>query len=501
MKAMEKELKKFHFPQILVDLHRNRKTGTLTVLIPAGATKNVYLDRGNAVFASSTDEDDRLGETLIKLGKITFEHYERSVELLKETGKRQGTILVELGYLTPKDLVLGVKSQVREIIYSLFEFEDAEYEFNEGQLPTREVITLQMSMGNLVYEGMKRIHNVVRIKREMPAMNAVLKSNEDSAMLFQDIVFSSRDKAMLATIDGTKTVKELIDSTASATFEAMKTLYILYVAGFIEEQKNVVKPEEHIPVSEETAQSPDIEGEAFDDRVNERYSNLYKLSPHDLLDIDEKSDANTVQRNFYRLSKEFHPDQYVSSTDPLMMDKLIIISEEIQKAYMLLKEDDKRRDYFQAISKNSQDTVSEHHAEEEFKSELSKVSDEIFSFREASDETKIESKNNAESLNGIPFDEPPALADYNSFEEQYEGVTEKGEEEVFTPYVATDEPESAKEWQGASTYDARSDEPPTLLDYTVEEQYEDAAAQMNEEIPSSVKAYLEPDNNISRDDS
>ena len=156
MKAMEKELKKFHFPQILVDLHRNRTTGTLTVVIPAGATKKVYLDRGNAVFASSTDEDDRLGETLIKLGKITFEQYDRSVELLKETGKRQGTILVELGYLTPKDLVLGVKSQVREIIYSLFEVEDAEYEFDEGQLPNREVITLQMSMGNLVYEGMKR---------------------------------------------------------------------------------------------------------------------------------------------------------------------------------------------------------------------------------------------------------------------------------------------------------------------------------------------------------
>src|SRR4030042_502853 len=180
MNAIEKEIKKFHFPQILVDLHRNQKTGTLTVNTD-DVTKKVYMEKGNAVFASSTDEDERLGETLIKLGKITIEQYDRSVELLKETGKRQGTILVELGYLTPKDLVLGVKSQVREIIYSLFEVEDAEYEFDEGQLPTREVITLQMSMGNLVYEGMKRIHNVVRIKREMPAMNAVLKSNEDSA--------------------------------------------------------------------------------------------------------------------------------------------------------------------------------------------------------------------------------------------------------------------------------------------------------------------------------
>src|SRR4030043_2316072 len=106
MKDIEKELKKFNFPQILVDLYRNQKTGSLTVNT-GDVTKKVYMEKGNAVFASSTDEDERLGETLIKLGKITIEQYDRSVELLKETGKRQGTILVEFGFLPPRDLVLG----------------------------------------------------------------------------------------------------------------------------------------------------------------------------------------------------------------------------------------------------------------------------------------------------------------------------------------------------------------------------------------------------------
>lgn len=400
MKAIGKGQKKFNFPQILIDLYRNQKTGSLTVNT-GDVTKKVYMEKGNAVFASSTDEDERLGEILIKLGKITIEQYDRSVELFKETGKRQGTILVELGYLTPKDIVLGVKSQVREIIYSLFQIEDAEYEFDEGQLPNREVITLQMSMGNLIYEGMKRINNVVRIKREIPDMNAVLELNEDPMSLFQDIVLSHRDKAMLTMIDGTKTVKEIIDSTSTATFEAMKTLYVLYVAGFVEKQEKVEESEEQTMVSAEPVQSLHTEEEAFVERVNELYSNLYKLDAHDLLEIDEKSDANTVQRNFYRLLKEFHPDQYGFSTDPLMLDKLIIISEEIQKAYMLLKEDDKRRDYFQALSKYSEDTVSV----------------------------------------------------------------------------------------------------PPQRKYTVEEQYEDAAAQMNEEIISSIKAYIETDIELPRDDS
>ena len=75
---------------------------------------------------------------------------------------------MELGYLTPKDLFWGVKYQVKEIIYSLFQLEDGECEFIEGDVPTDEVITLKMSMGNLIHEGVKRIDNWTRIRREMP---------------------------------------------------------------------------------------------------------------------------------------------------------------------------------------------------------------------------------------------------------------------------------------------------------------------------------------------
>jgi len=43
------------------------------------------------------------------------------------TGKKQGAILVELGYLSPKDLFWGVKFQVHEIILSLFRWGTGEF--------------------------------------------------------------------------------------------------------------------------------------------------------------------------------------------------------------------------------------------------------------------------------------------------------------------------------------------------------------------------------------
>src|SRR4030042_971344 len=229
-------IKKISLPKILTYLHRNRKTGTLIVTTPV-FTKKIYFMKGDAIFASSTYEDDRLGEMLVKAGKITMKQYDASVELLKKTGKRQGSILLELGYLTPKKLFWGVKYQVKEIIYSLFQLENAEYVFGELETPLQEAITLKMSMGNLIYEGVKRIDNWTRIREEMPNTETVLKLSTDPVKLFQDVELSSQDKKMLSMVNGTKTIKRLINRSGMSSFEAIKILYALWSIGIIEPGK------------------------------------------------------------------------------------------------------------------------------------------------------------------------------------------------------------------------------------------------------------------------
>lgn len=341
-------MKDVGFPKLLVYLNRNRKTGILTVKTPS-STKKIYIHKGDAVFASSTDDDERLGETLIKMGKITLEQYDRSVEILKKTGKRQGDILVELGYLTPQDIVWGVKYQVKDIIYSLFQLQDAEYEFIERELSSAALITLKMSMGNLIYEGVKRIENLNRIRKELPDMNTVLTLSSDPVSLFQDVVFSSSDKKMLFMVDGKKTVKEIIDSSFSNSFQAMKTLYVLWSTGILEERKNGLEGAQDTLSLDDILNAFHEEEEALLKRINEVYANLGRLDPNELLEIDEQSDGDTVLNNYYKLVKEFHPDRYLSINDLSIKDKVISILEATTKAYSLLKDDDKRRDYFHKL--------------------------------------------------------------------------------------------------------------------------------------------------------
>jgi hypothetical protein len=338
-------IKDIGFPKLLVYLNRNRKTGILTVKTPS-FTKKIYLHKGDAVFASSNDEDDRLGETLMKMGKITLEQYDKSVELLKKTGKRQGDILVELGYLTPQDIIWGVKYQVKDIIYSLFYLRDVEYEFIEKEIPSDGIITLKMSMGNLIYEGVKRIDNLNRILKGLPDMDAVLTLSTDPVSLFQDVVFSSLDKKMLFMVDGKKTVKELIDGSSPNSFHAMKTLYILWSTGILEERK--VGSEE----TGETVSLDDIlkafheEEDSFLKKIDELYLNLNIINMGELLKIDEQSDVETVKNNYYKLVKEYHPDRYLTADDPSIKDKVIVILEAVTNAYTLLKNDERRKNYF-----------------------------------------------------------------------------------------------------------------------------------------------------------
>jgi tetratricopeptide (TPR) repeat protein len=365
--------------RLLVQLNRNRMTGTLA-LTTASCEKKIYLSDGDVIFASSTYEDDRLGEMLLKAGKITVDQYDKSVEILKSTkNKRQGAILVELGYLTPKDLFWGVKYQVKEIIHSMFIVEEGNYAFSEGELPTHEVITLRMSIGNLIYAGVNKIVTWTRIRREMPHTDSVLKLSEDPLSLFQDIELTPQDRKILSLVDGKRTIKEVIDSSWLGSFEALKVLYVLWSIGMLEEQvsaekktgrkKGEGKTGDNVTLKDVLTPRSD-EDEILLGKVDKLYAQISSIPLTELLEVEGKCDSETIKRNYYRLAKEFHPDRYFCSTDPSVKIKLTTIFDALTKAYNVLKDDRKRDEYFASLlapKQNEKALDSDARAAEQFR--------------------------------------------------------------------------------------------------------------------------------------
>lgn len=362
-------LKDFSLTMILIELNRDRATGTLSVTTPL-FTKNIYVRDGSVIFASSTFEDDRLGEMLVKAGKISLEQYDKSVEILKASGKRQGAILVDLGYITPKDLFWGVKYQVKEIIYSLFQLEEGVYEFNENAVPPDEVITLKISMNNLIYEGVGRIDNITRIRREMPGVKTVFKLNEDSVGIFKGIDLSSNDRTILSLVDGKRSINQLIEESRMNSFDVMKTLYVLWSTGFIVEREMPVEAqEETVDIGEEILDAVTEEDRALKKKTEELYEKLNDMGPAELLQIHERSTPEEIKRNYYRLAKEFHPDRVFDSGDTELKDKVTAIFDSATKAYDTMKDEAKRAEYFRSLGKVKKEEEDTHASlfEEQFK--------------------------------------------------------------------------------------------------------------------------------------
>src|SRR5687768_91023 len=160
-------------PEILQHLKLSHATGILT-LVSGGARKALYVRDGRVVFASSNLPNDRLGELLLREGKITVEEYEASIKAITK-GKRQGKVLVEMGALSPKDLWEGVQFQVQEIVYSVFQWDDGTFHFEASSLPEKERITVDLDIQDLILAGLRRVDAGGRVQGRFPEGDVVLE--------------------------------------------------------------------------------------------------------------------------------------------------------------------------------------------------------------------------------------------------------------------------------------------------------------------------------------
>jgi hypothetical protein len=212
-------------PDILQHLRMSRSTGILS-LVAGGARKALYLKDGRVVFASSNLPNDRLGEILIREGKITVEEYDASIKAISK-GKRQGKVLVEMGALSPKDLWEGVQFQVQEIVYSIFQWDDGQFHFEESQLPEKERITVDLNVVDLILAGVRRVDASGAVQSRYPEGDLVLERLPDEV----PNSLEPYEQHVLQLVDGERSVSDICRESEIGDNETLKVLYALLCTG------------------------------------------------------------------------------------------------------------------------------------------------------------------------------------------------------------------------------------------------------------------------------
>jgi len=388
-------------PKILTHLQRQKKTGVLLVW-RNDQHKSIFIKDGDIIFATSKYQDDWLGEVLLKAGRISLNQYEVASEVTRTTKKRFGTVLLEQGALTAKDLFSAVTSQVKDIILSLFTWLDGEYRFEEGPLPTQEIITLKMSTGNLILDGIRRINDFVRLRNELPPLSTVLQMTTDPLVLFQDIDLKESERKLLVLIDGKNTISEIFAASELPAFETLKLLAFFLSIGLAEfvvihpaekpsvhaaptapersreprteapsspspelheavkpgpgledqlleevkqvQQEAVVEGREQIFKPEQTSTDAQ-ESQKTKQKIRQAYESLQHQDFYQVLGLERTATRDQIKRAYFHLAKEYHPDRHFQAGLEELTPQLEALFRGITEAYDTLLIERKRQEY------------------------------------------------------------------------------------------------------------------------------------------------------------
>lgn len=291
-------LDEYALPDILSILGKRKVTGMLRVE-QNQIIKVIYLKDGTISFASSNDLKDRLGEILINLGKITRAQLDDAIQRLKPNISL-GKMLVQLGYLSGKDLLIGAQKQSELIIISLFNWSNGNYSFIEGPLP-KQLVDLKMDLNKIIYQGI--LANATRewVLKHIGSMESIFKLKYEEEKIYEKLQMSEEEKSIVPFLNGKRTLSEISSFSKLEDFQICKIVAALKLLGFAEKiETKIITPEKLLiqqekikpPISEEETvfESEEVQKEFHQEKV-------LKEQEEQILDIPEsklKSDESQL---------------------------------------------------------------------------------------------------------------------------------------------------------------------------------------------------------------
>jgi len=199
--------------------------------------KTVFFDHGRLVFAASNRKQDRLGESLIALGRITSGEFHKASALMRQPERRQrfGEALVQAGVMDKSELGHSVARQVRRIALSLFPLDDGVVSFEERPCPIPLEYMVSLSLHRLLYQGIKSMRSASLIRKGLGDLERSVTLARVSPFRFSlqrcsseelDILEGSRKRAKL---------RRLVETAGGLSGKRLRAAYALLASGILQD--------------------------------------------------------------------------------------------------------------------------------------------------------------------------------------------------------------------------------------------------------------------------
>jgi hypothetical protein len=245
--AIEGPLKELGIQDVLQLLELARKTGVLTVRSELqGDEALIHFDRGSIVFAVRRRSIRRLGQQLLRAGKLTQRELDHALELQRRKPmQRLGEILLEMGSVTHDELGRQLKFLLEETIYDLMAWDEGYFCFEECDEVPQGLVPLRIRVESLLMEGARRIDEWTRLEGRVPNVDSIPVLSglvEDDAA---PIDLRPEEWELLAEVDGERDLRQLAADLGRSSFDVAKMVYGLVSTGLLSiEERHAQLPEQ-----------------------------------------------------------------------------------------------------------------------------------------------------------------------------------------------------------------------------------------------------------------
>jgi hypothetical protein len=280
--ALRGTLGDFSLADILQLIGLQRKTGLL-VLQRGEEQVRVGFENGRVVSAETSlrAPEGRIGQYLLRSGKLTEQRLEAVLKEQNESLQRLGHLLVEKRWVDRETIRQLLTLQVSETVYDLFRWRDGEYDFQPGVTsPWDREFVDPIPCDTLLMQGAQMVDEWPLIERVIPSSTVVLQPTSRAAGILatgreakegkgtvyeQDLDFGfipadplherdggprlgERERNVMRWVDGQRTAGEVAELAGIGNFETFKTLAHLVEAKMVEPvASDAVLPEAAAP--------------------------------------------------------------------------------------------------------------------------------------------------------------------------------------------------------------------------------------------------------------
>jgi serine/threonine protein kinase/tetratricopeptide (TPR) repeat protein len=238
--------------KMMREIYARKQTGDLR-FTHGNAHRSLRFVDGQVIHAMSDVDGERLGDVLVRYGKLTQEILDRAKPIVLGKKRRLGPVLLENAFVDRATLDEGVGLHAREILFESAARGGGSTFFEEsppGEATTEDAAS-NLSTVELVLEAARRVADPAVVRNVLGDLDRVLLKDEAAFRGLTNVAFTPADGFLASQIDGTTSARDLFKLIPLPAENVERSLFSLLCTGVVEYRAPVARaaPATRMPVS------------------------------------------------------------------------------------------------------------------------------------------------------------------------------------------------------------------------------------------------------------